>query len=188
MTDAPESEMFSSRRSEGAANDEDVRRRRECAKIAKSLYRVRRARTHTFGAHAALFGEPAWDILLNLYIAHSSGRAISRTKASKSGDVPQTTGLRILTMLAERGLVTRIDDPGDRRRSFVGLSDAAITLMETCMMAFLDAAGRAPRPTQKRRSRAKTDNPAARAEGPTTVSAHDRVARPPTKGAIVREP
>ena len=47
--------------------------------IAKRLYRDRRRRADVFNAD--LFGEPAWDMLLDLYIAACEDRQVSTTSA-----------------------------------------------------------------------------------------------------------
>jgi DNA-binding MarR family transcriptional regulator len=93
-------------------------------------------RTQAFTSSGALFGEPAWDILLNLYIAHCEDRPVSRVKASTPAGISQSTGLRMLTDLEEKGLIVRTDDLNDRRRSFITLSEAAIAAIETSLRAF----------------------------------------------------
>ena len=69
------------------------------------------------------FNDPAWDILLDLYKAHCAGRTISTTGLGLGGGVPQTTMLRHLNQLVEDGLAIRVNDPRDRRRVFVELTE-----------------------------------------------------------------
>lgn len=97
---------------------------------ALALYRARRARAASFGGHGDLFGEPAWDILLDLFIAREAGRRVSVSSACIAADVPATTALRWLSALEQRGLVERQADPIDGRRVHVGLSEAAVIMME----------------------------------------------------------
>lgn len=97
---------------------------------ALALYRARRARTASFDGHGDLFGEPAWDILLDLFIAREAGRRVSVSSACIAADVPATTALRWLSALEQRGLVERQADPIDGRRVHVGLSEAAVIMME----------------------------------------------------------
>jgi len=67
------------------------------------------------------FGEPAWDMLLDLYLADSNSTPVSITSACIAASVPQTTALRTLNGLVEDGLVVRSRDPRDARRSHVKL-------------------------------------------------------------------
>ena len=97
---------------------------------AHRLYRERRARLELFSGAISLFGEPAWDILLEIYLADTVGRAMCVGTACHSADVAQTTGLRWLIKLERIGLVIRQDDPRDGRRGLVLLTDRGRTQME----------------------------------------------------------
>jgi len=100
---------------------------------AVEIYRSRRRRDAAFGEDADLFGEPAWDILLDLLDADAHGRRISVTSASLASSVPATTGLRMIAILEERGLVARTDDPLDRRRSHVSLTGKGRAVMQAAL-------------------------------------------------------
>ena len=50
-------------------------RRMVNAEYAREAYNIRRRRADIFG-NAELFGEPAWDILLGLYIAHVEDKPV----------------------------------------------------------------------------------------------------------------
>lgn len=91
---------------------------------ARRTYRNRRTRGTLFGDET-LFGEPAWDILLDLFIAAKEGKRVPVTSACIGAAVPTTTALRWLAILEERGLVLREADPSDARRIFVRLSTDA---------------------------------------------------------------
>ncbi|HJT21172.1 MAG TPA: MarR family transcriptional regulator [Nitrospira sp.] len=69
-----------------------------------------------------LFGEPAWDILLDLYAAALTQRRISTNALGVSSGVPGTTMIRWLRTLEAKGLVRRHPDPVDLRRVFVALT------------------------------------------------------------------
>lgn len=97
--------------------------------LAAQAYVARRARDESFGANAILFGEPAWDILLELYSAQANGRDTSITSACFAAQVPNTTALRHLGNLEAHGLIVRRGDPDDRRRSVVRLSEATTEIM-----------------------------------------------------------
>lgn len=110
--------------------------------VAKRLYADRRNRERAFGALATVFRDPAWDIALDLYVAGAEGRCVSASSASIASRTPMSTGLRCLDRMVEAGVVARTDDPGDARRSLVGLTRDA----RERMTAYLDgiAASLAP--------------------------------------------
>lgn len=91
------------------------------------LYRARRRRSRHLPAE--LFGEPAWDMLLDLFAARLDGRLISVTSACYAAGVPPTTALRWLGVLEKAGLVERIDHTSDRRVWWVRLSEPGLQQM-----------------------------------------------------------
>lgn len=78
-----------------------------------------------------IFGEPAWDILLDLYLAHQSGKPVAVTSACVAAAVPVTTALRWLGTLEQHELVQRTPDSRDRRRMLVALTTRALDLMDS---------------------------------------------------------
>ena len=101
--------------------------------LAREIDAERRRRRRFFDED--LFGEPSWDILLDLYIASCDDRTVPTTSACIGSNVPPTTALRWLRILEARGLVERRGDDADGRRTFVALSDKGRALME----GFLDS-------------------------------------------------
>jgi hypothetical protein len=97
--------------------------------LARKAYNLRRKRAALFG-NPDLFGEPAWDILLDLFIAHGEGKPVSVSSACIGSASPATTGLRWLGVLADEGLVVRENDPEDHRRVMVRLTQAGLAAME----------------------------------------------------------
>ncbi len=89
--------------------------------LARRFYRSRRMRSRIFGDEQ-LFGEPAWDLLLDLFVAQAEGKHLSVTAACIGAAVPTSTALRWLLILEERGLVRRENDPADARRVFLELT------------------------------------------------------------------
>jgi predicted transcriptional regulator len=87
------------------------------AVIATWLYSERIYRSGQF--NPALFGEPAWDMLLDLFIQKVAGRRVCTTSLCLGANVPQTTGLRYIALLEEEGLVIRSDAMDDKRLSLV---------------------------------------------------------------------
>lgn len=96
--------------------------------LARQAYRDRRRRNEIFG-NDTLFGEPAWDILLDLFIASKERKRVPVTSACIGAAVPPTTALRWLQVLEKEGLVIRESDPNDARRMFVGLTAHAYAKM-----------------------------------------------------------
>jgi len=104
------------------------RARQDLGDLALRTYRERRRRNEIF-ADDTLFGEPAWDILLDLFVAGEKNKRVAVTSACIGSGVPSTTALRWLNVLELRGLVEREDDNQDARRSFVRLTPKARDMM-----------------------------------------------------------
>ena len=79
--------------------------------VAERLYAERRKRDEYFPA--ALFGEPAWDLLLALFIAHDDGRHVSLTEAYNAAKVDARSGPTLIEKLVASGLVTRSHNRGN---------------------------------------------------------------------------
>lgn len=108
------------------------RGRHELAETARHIYRTRRMRARVFGDDG-LFGEPAWDILLDLYLAEAEDKRLSVTAACIGSAVPASTALRWIVVLEDRGLVARQGDPRDARRIFLHLTPKGRERMDACM-------------------------------------------------------
>jgi hypothetical protein len=85
---------------------------------AAKVYRDRRRR-ETIAGTAGLFGEPAWDILLKLFVAACERRKVSVAAACAAADVPEAVALRWVAILENGGLILR---EGGAQRRFVRLS------------------------------------------------------------------
>ena len=91
------------------------------------LYRERRRRERIFSLD--LFGEPAWDILLDLFSAHLQNKRVSVTSVCIAANVAPTTALRWITELQENKLIERFDSETDRRVKWIRLTDSASKMM-----------------------------------------------------------
>ena len=98
-------------------------------RLVREAIRARAARTSFFKAR--FFSDPAWDILLDLYLAELRQRRLSVSAIGVSADVPLTTLLRWLDTLQREGLIERAADPLDGRRVFVTLSTKASAAMHS---------------------------------------------------------
>lgn len=113
-----------------------ARRERLALTLARECYAGRRRRARYLSAD--LFGEPTWDILLDLYVAAREKRRVPTTSACIGAHVPPTTALRWLRILEMRGLVEREDDGRDGRRTFVRLTERGNTVMEAFLATMAD--------------------------------------------------
>ncbi|WP_017665086.1 MarR family transcriptional regulator [Porphyrobacter sp. AAP82] len=95
--------------------------------LVRQMIANRQARCRFFDSE--LFGDPAWDMLLDLTAAHGEGARVSVTSLCIAAGVPATTALRWLTQMVESGIFVRVPDPADRRRAFIALSDTALHAM-----------------------------------------------------------
>ena len=69
-----------------------------------------------------IFGEPAWDILLALYVIDRDQRRLSTRQVSTLAGHALTTALRWLDYLEEQDLIERGANPFDQRVVYVELS------------------------------------------------------------------
>jgi DNA-binding MarR family transcriptional regulator len=95
--------------------------------LALRLIKVRRRREMIFGAK--LFGEPVWDMLLDLFVENLRQKPVSVSSLCIASAVPLSTALRWIDSMEEAGLCKRFPDPDDGRRAFVGLTLEAMDAM-----------------------------------------------------------
>ncbi len=98
------------------------------ALTARQLIKARRTRDHAFGL-PDLFGEPAWEILLDLFVAKADGSRVSVSSACAASTAPHTTALRYLKALEDHSMIRRTPHETDARIVYVTLSEKAITSM-----------------------------------------------------------
>jgi DNA-binding MarR family transcriptional regulator len=100
--------------------------------VAEEIYKVRRKRDIQFEQFFGdgLFCEPAWDVLLDLYINNARQKSISVSSACLASAAPATTALRHISELVRRRLVIRYPHPDDRRVFVLQLSQLAVSVME----------------------------------------------------------
>lgn len=88
--------------------------------FARRLLKERRRRDEVF--HGNLFGEPAWDMLLDLFASAEEGKNVSVSSLCVAAAVPATTGLRHMNYLLDSGWILRKPDQFDARRVHIELS------------------------------------------------------------------
>ena len=89
--------------------------------FAKWVLASRRRRSKAF--KSIRFGEPTWDMILDLYVTYREGRRVDVSGLCLASGVAPTTALRYVELLVDDGLIAKIDDAEDGRRSFVTISD-----------------------------------------------------------------
>lgn len=97
------------------------------ARIARTIYRARQRREKFFPGD--LFAEPAWDMLLDLFISKAQGKRVLTTSLCIAANVPQTTGLRWIAQLEQYQLVRRFSAPDDARIKLIELTPEGYRLM-----------------------------------------------------------
>ncbi len=107
--------------------------RRDTLSLVQSLIQVRRHRDRIWPA--SLFGEPAWDMMLDLYVAWLKNSRVSVSSLCIASASPTTTALRYIAALEREGIVTRTSDEVDRRRQFIELSPSARAKMNDVLRA-----------------------------------------------------
>lgn len=103
----------------------------EHLETAVKIQAARESRTRFFDSY--LFGEPGWDILLALYVAHARGYRLKVSDACFEARVPATTALRWLEYVEEAGLASRRDNALDRRSSLVELTARGVKQVDEYM-------------------------------------------------------
>lgn len=104
----------------------------EAAGKRRELCRQCIARRKLVGAQLGfdLCPSPAWDILLDLYLAHQEGRKIHVWSLCMAAHVPTTSAHRKIAELAAKGWLTRGSDRADGRRISVALTDEGVTRLD----------------------------------------------------------
>jgi len=94
---------------------------------AESILRVRRAREKLLGR--AVIGEPAFDLLLCLYL-QSGQKGSSVTSLARPAGIAYSSAMRWVRYLADKGLVERTDSRSDRRAICVGLTPSGRAVLD----------------------------------------------------------
>ena len=87
----------------------------------------RRKRVAIFGPQ--MFAEPAWEMMLILYLSDGAQRHTQTSLSERSG-ASRSTGMRWIDFLVGQALICREEHPTDKRRNFVGLSDKGREFLE----------------------------------------------------------
>ena len=93
----------------------------QLVKLAKRIKAIRDSRAAVLDP--SLFGEPAWNILLALYVAAGERYALSISALCAESGAPATTAARSIGRLLELRMVRRVSNPSDNRSAYIELTD-----------------------------------------------------------------
>lgn len=108
------------------------------AALCRAILAARKRIGRAFGMD--LFGDPASDMLLDLYLREHDGLATSLTSLWGAAGAAYGTARRALTIMEGRGLITREADPNDGRRTLVRLTVEARRQVEGALDLIHNAA------------------------------------------------
>jgi len=94
---------------------------------AEWMLRMRRAREQLFSR--AMCGEPAFELLLCLYV-RSGESEISLTSLARPAGIPYSSAMRWIRYLVGKGYVERTDSRSDRRATCVQLTPCGRAMMD----------------------------------------------------------
>lgn len=102
---------------------------------ARQIVALHRKRDQLFQASgvSGLFADASWCMLIDLFIAARTNKLISVSSLCIASQVPQTTALRHIAIMVEKGLIVRQADPNDSRRILLSLSPSTLKMMETVL-------------------------------------------------------
>ena len=103
------------------ARSRQVSNNRSLLDIAKRLHAYEMSRKKMPGLET-LFGDPAWMILLDLYIREFEDKTTTVSSATTASGSTATTGLRYVVELVSTGHVIRTPHPSDDRCILLSLS------------------------------------------------------------------
>jgi DNA repair protein RadC len=106
-------------RSEAAAQDEEDDAR--ALRNAEAVLRRRILRKQLIG-HAELFGEPAWDMLIDLFIHECRGEQLSMSSLCATAGIPTSSAMKLAQRLCEAGVLERTPDLFDGRRTLMKIA------------------------------------------------------------------
>ena len=93
----------------------------DLAGIARQTLAGRRQRDRYFDP--MVFSNPAWDMLLSIYVASAEGRVQSVLDCCAAAPVAQGVALRWLAYLKQEEMVIETRDAGQSRQTHIRLSD-----------------------------------------------------------------
>jgi DNA-binding MarR family transcriptional regulator len=104
-------------------------RRQARLALACNIYQARLERALFF--RGTIFSDIAWDTLLAIYVFGAAGRTLSAGElAGAVVESSMTSALRMQRRLVDLGLIKRVEDPDDKRRVLIELTEEGLTVLE----------------------------------------------------------
>lgn len=100
--------------------------------LARRIYAARLERDRMFPEVA--FDQPAWSLMLDLFIARHEKRVVNTFAACIGAGVPQSTALKWLERMEQVGHIVRYPSVNDSRYLLVELTPDALARMETLLV------------------------------------------------------
>jgi hypothetical protein len=102
--------------------------------LAYRMLAARHQRDHFFDP--LVFGNPAWEMLLTLFVAGERGRPV--LDASLSTGVPQSVALRWLTYLQREKMLVEVEDPDHGPETLIRLTDKSRAAIRSYLGALVE--------------------------------------------------
>lgn len=99
--------------------------------VARRVAEMRRSKKSILSS--PIFVEPAWDMMLDLFVAQNMERDIGLTSVAMASGVPLSTALRHLKVIEMQKLVKRYPDEKDGRVCNVRLTEKGINKMRNIL-------------------------------------------------------
>lgn len=99
--------------------------------LCRSILAARKVMGRVFGSD--LFADPPGEMLLDLYVREHDEVTTSITKTWNASNASYGTARRSLAIMEERGLIARVADVQDGRRTLVQLTKTAREELEACL-------------------------------------------------------
>jgi DNA-binding MarR family transcriptional regulator len=116
------------------ADDEAMQLR--LVNIARTSLSVRRRRSDYL--HRAMLGEPAYDMLIGLYVAEAEGESLTAARLADRAGVAPSSALRWIDYLAAKELIVREPHPSRKRASVLKLSAKGRAALEGIFRSMLE--------------------------------------------------
>lgn len=98
--------------------------------FAQRYLAMRRAQR---GGLTKLFHDPAWDIMIDLFVMGSAGKKVTVNSACIASGSPPTTALRYIVQLERHGMIYSLDDRHDQRLRIIKLTAAGEEFVMDCL-------------------------------------------------------